>query len=217
MTVTAAEAQATLEYLVPGFLALKLFYLLGLRTRRSDLAWTVLSVAAAAGLNGVATNILGVGEPGWRAIDATAIGLLTAIAAAALWRPASRRFPRLRIFVDRQAWDRIYLRPTWVQVWLRDGPIILGAPTVFSESADTDEHDVFLVRPEWVEPVAGTRSPMDRVDGVWVAARDIKLIQVLEQPSAEVTPAPVLERVALWLDQTAAAVRRLAVTLGRRA
>jgi hypothetical protein len=178
--VDAAEAEATIAYLVPGFVALKIFYVVGLRTRRSDLGWTVLSVAAAAGLNAAVVYVTGVSDYSWRAVDATALGVVAAVFAGGGWRWLRGRYPTIKSAFDRQAWDAIWSRPAWVQVWVRDGPIVLGAPRVVAESAETDDLDVYLVNPSWVDRSTGERKKVVGVVGIWVAARNVQLIQVLD-------------------------------------
>jgi hypothetical protein len=178
--VNAAEVQATLEYLVPGFIALKVFYVVGLRTRRSDLGWTTLSIATAAALNAAAT-VAGVSDPSWRVVIATVVGVVIALAAGIAWRWVARRYPGVKASFDRQAWDAVWARPAWVQVWVRDGPIILGAATVVSESAETDEQDVYLSVPSWVDRGDGHRDRVTGVEGIWVSGRDIQFIQVLDR------------------------------------
>jgi hypothetical protein len=177
--VNAADIQRTLEYLVPGFIALKVFYVVGLRTRRSDLGWTVLSIATAAALNALAT-VVGITDASWRVIAATIVGILIALIAGAVWRRLARRLVGVKASFDRQAWDALWSKPVWVQVWVRDGPIILGAPTVVSQSAETDDQDVLLSEPSWVDRATGERQKVAGVDGIWVSARDIQLVQVLD-------------------------------------
>jgi hypothetical protein len=177
--VNATDIQATLEYLVPGFVALKVFYVVGLRTRRSDFGWTVLSIATAAALNALAAAA-GITDAASRVIIATIVGVVIALVAGAVWRWITRRYVQVKAWFDRQAWDAIWSRPVWVQVWVRDGPIILGAPTVVSESAETDDQDVYLSKPSWIDRVSGERQEVTGVVGIWVSARDIQLVQVLD-------------------------------------
>lgn len=177
--MTAADIQGTLEYLVPGFVALKVFYVVGLRTRRSDFGWTVLSIATAAGLNVLATRA-GITDATERVIVATVFGVVVALIAGAAWVRIDRRVPRVKAAFDRQAWDATWSHEGWYQVWIRGGPIVLGAPLTVSESADTDDLDVYLGDPKWVDRGDGHRVPMTGVTGVWVAARDIELVQVLD-------------------------------------
>jgi hypothetical protein len=192
--VSAGDAQATLAYLVPGFLALKLFYVVGLRTRRSDLSWTVLSVAAAAGLNGIVA-LTGVTDPSWRVAYATLLGLLAALVAGAVWRPIrdSTLGRRVKVSFDRQAWDALWGEPAWVQVWVRDGPVVFGAARVAADSVETDNLDIFVSSPSWVDRVTGDRTPATGTAGIWIAAADIQLIQLLAETDA---PAQTAMRIA---------------------
>jgi hypothetical protein len=179
--MSAAEAQATLEYLVPGFVALKLFYVVGLRTRRSDLSWTVLSVAAAAGLNGVVAFV-GVTDFSWRVAWATGLGLVLALVAGWVWRSIRGRptFRRMKETFDRQAWDALWGEPAWVQVWVREGPVVFGAWRVSADSVETDDLDIYVTSPSWVDRVTGERTPASGSAGIWIAAGDIQLIQLLD-------------------------------------
>ena len=177
--MNAADIQATLEFLVPGFIALKVFYVFGLRTRRSDFGWTVFSIAGAAILNAFVVR-LGITDPSAKVLAATVVGVVAALAGAVIWRYFAARFASARAWFDRQAWDATWSRPAWVQVWVRDGPIILGAPSVVSESAETDDHDVYLAQPSWVDRETGDRQQVTGVIGMWVSARDIQMIQVLD-------------------------------------
>lgn len=43
----------TLTYVAPGFVALKIFYLFGLRSRRSDLEWTIWSLVTSVVVGGL--------------------------------------------------------------------------------------------------------------------------------------------------------------------
>jgi uncharacterized protein DUF6338 len=62
--ITAEGVADTLRLLIPGFVALKLFYLFGLKTKRSDLEWTLWSVLVAAPLAATANWIANlIGQP----------------------------------------------------------------------------------------------------------------------------------------------------------
>lgn len=178
--MSAADVQATVEYLVPGFIGLKVFYVAGLRTRRSDFAWTVLSVAASAVLNFAVTTYGGVTDPSYRAADATVLGVAVALLAAFVWQRYLA--PRWRHLFDRQVWDDLFDRPRWAQMWIKDGPIILGAPSRVSESADADEQDICVRNPSWVDPASGARTPLRDVFGIWVPANEISYMQLLRAP-----------------------------------
>ena len=53
MVVTAPQVVDTLRLLVPGFVLLKAFYIVGLRTKRSDAQWVIWSILAAVPVNAV--------------------------------------------------------------------------------------------------------------------------------------------------------------------
>jgi hypothetical protein len=177
--MSAADAQATLEYLVPGFVALKVFYVLGLRTRRSDLEWSILSVAAAALLNAATSTWLGVSDVTSRALVATLVGVGIALVGAWGWR---RVAPRWGHYFERQAWDAAFARGGWVEVWIKDGPIVLGAVKTVSESAEADDQDVYLVEPSFVDRTTNAETRLPTVRGVWIAAASIELVEVMRGP-----------------------------------
>lgn len=116
-------------------------------------------------------------DASWRVFWATVIGIGLALLAAAVWRSVRR--PVKHLF-ERQAWDALFSRPSYVQVWLKDGTIILGAPRVFSESAETDSQDLYLDHLAWVDPESGDRTAMEYVEALWIAAGEIRFIQLLE-------------------------------------
>lgn len=175
----ADDIQATLEYLVPGFVALKVFYVLGLRTRRSDFGWTVLSIATAAFLNFAATNYWGITDPDYRVIDATVLGIGVALVAGLMWRFVAPTWGHL---FDRQAWDAAFVRPHWVAVWVKDGPIVLGWPKTVSESAEADDQDVYLVEPTFLDRGTNAETQIPTIRGIWISASEIQLIQVYRGP-----------------------------------
>jgi len=49
-----------------------------------------------------------------------------------------------------------------------------------SESAETDEHDVYIEKPAWVDLESGTAIPLDGVSGVWIPAREIQMVHGFE-------------------------------------
>jgi hypothetical protein len=57
MTVSAEDAAATLAYLVPGFVALSIFYWFGVRIKRPDWLWLIWSLIATVPIAYVATWI----------------------------------------------------------------------------------------------------------------------------------------------------------------
>jgi hypothetical protein len=177
--MSAADAQATLEYLVPGFVALKVFYVLGLRTRRSDLEWTILSVAAAALVNAATSAWFGVSDVSQRALVATVLGVGVAFVGAWAWR---RVAPAWGHYFERQAWDAAFARGGWMSVWVKDGPIVLGWAKTVSESAEADAQDVYLVEPSFVDRESNAETKLPTVRGIWVAADEIELVEVMRRP-----------------------------------
>ena len=175
--MSLAEVRGALEYVVPGFVALKIFYVLALRTRRSDFEWTLLSVAVAALLNFPIEHRFGVSDPSYRAVDATIIGAVTAVALSTIWRAWGDQ--RWGHYFRRQAWDQAFSRGRWVAVWLKDGPIVLGWTKTVAESADTDDPDLYLVETSLVDRATNEETSLPTVRGMWIASSEIQLIQVL--------------------------------------
>jgi hypothetical protein len=184
--VTAEDIKGTLAYLVPGFVALKVFYILGLRTRRSDFEWTVLSIATAAFLNYAVVTYLGATDALLLAVDATVLGIGVAIVAAGLWRLLAER--RWRRLFDRQAWDAAFDGESWVSVWVKDGPVVFGWPKTVSESAQTDDQDVFITQPSWVDRSTGAETLLPTVRGIWIPVSQVELIQVMAKVDKLSTP-----------------------------
>lgn len=50
MILTAEEVVAAISYLIPGFIALKIFYVFAFRSKRSDLEWAVWSLLGSAAI-----------------------------------------------------------------------------------------------------------------------------------------------------------------------
>lgn len=184
--MSADEIKATLAYLVPGFVALKVFYVLGLRTRRTDFDWTILSIATAAVLN-YAIAMFGVTDPLAQSIDALGVGIVVAAVGAWVWRRfAAHRWGRL---FERQAWDAAFDGSSFASVWIKDGPVVLGWPKTVSESAEADDQDLLVTQPAWVDRSTGAEHPMTGAHAVWIPASQIEFVQLLD-PGTPATNAP---------------------------
>jgi hypothetical protein len=173
-----SDIEGTLRFVVPGFVALKLFYVFGLRTRRTDLELTLWSVLVAAVINAfverltppdVATRLA-------LALVSAATGAGVAVAA---WRMIVRRRPQTAAGISPRAWDAILGVPHWVQIWTTSGRVIHGRPRIVSESVETDTLDLYLEEVAWVDVERRQRIPMDGAAGVLVAESSIDFIQVL--------------------------------------
>src|SRR5450759_3293784 len=106
MTVSATDVEATLRYIVPGFVALKVFYLLGLKTRRTDLEWTLWSLLAAA-LIDAAIGVLNPADSNRRLLIAVAAAVAAGVVLGIAWREVVKRWPARGMEASRRAWDAI--------------------------------------------------------------------------------------------------------------
>ena len=114
---------------MPGFLALKVFYVFGLRTRRTDLEWTLWSLLAAAVIDAAVGAVIFV-APAIVAVPRLVLALIIAIAAgfslAGGWYLIGRVWPVARQRASRMAWDAILPHPQYVQIWMTDGNAIFN-------------------------------------------------------------------------------------------
>jgi len=182
--ISAADVEVTLRYIVPGFLALKVFYFLGLKTRRTDLEWTLWSLLAAV-LIDAGVGRLNPPDANVRLLIAVVTALLAGLALAGVWYVLCRVWPSARWIGSRTSWDAILPTAKWIQIWTQKDQIIIGYPRVIADSVDTDQLDLYVQEPAWVDPATGARSPMQGVAGVLIAQAEIRLIQVLDEGAPE--------------------------------
>lgn len=179
--ITAEEAADTIRLLVPGFVALKVFYAFGLRTRRSDLEWTVWSVLAAAVIDLLVGPARDQHVVWLDRIPEFLTGLVLAIGLGLVlivgWRVLIGLRPRLRDQASRMAWDAVLSQPHWVQIWTNGGKTISGKVALIADPVETDDLDLYVTEPAWVDAKLNVL-PMDGVEGVVVARSDIAFIQV---------------------------------------
>lgn len=189
MTLTATDVEATLRYVVPGFIALKVFYLFGLRTRRTDLEWTLWSILAAAAID-TAAGLLNPSDATKRLLIAVALALAAGVVGALLWRLLVRQWPVLGIGAARRAWDAILPLPQWLQIWTKSDTLIFGRARVVASSVEADQLDIYVEEPQWVNIATGERLPMNGVAGLLIAESEVRMIQVLDgKETPSVTPA----------------------------
>jgi hypothetical protein len=176
--IDEGQALAILRFVVPGFVFLKAFYLIGLRTRRTDLEWVVWSLVASAPITAAATAL-------WRQDDlnrfaiAIGIALVSAVVLSIGWRVLTAVFPSIRESIQATAWDAVLSRSLWVEVWLTTGEIYMGKTRITADSAQTDRLDLYLLDPayttnrrEWIS--------MPTVEGILIAASQIRMVTVLK-------------------------------------
>lgn len=183
--IAAQEVADTLRLLIPGFVALKVFYLLGLRTKRSDLEWTLWSVLTAAIIGPlvtpIGTMILGTApgddDPARLGI-ALLIGALGGLAGAVAWWLLVRLSPQIRMRASRLAWDAVLpSRPSWVQIWTSDGKTISGRVALVADPVESDALDLYVTDPAWIDSDNHVL-PMTGVEGVLIDRSQITFMQV---------------------------------------
>jgi hypothetical protein len=173
--ITADQVGSTIAFLAPGFLALKIFYLFALKSKRSDLEWTIWSLIASLALSATAGRFTS-SQPAAVAIS-FAFAALVGVIASWAWIRTSQRWPRLRQMAQPMAWDSMIPSKQWLQVVLVDGRVVSGQPAVVADSAESGQLDLWLTYPAWV--VNGESQEMPNVQGVWIPAEQIRLIQSL--------------------------------------
>ena len=177
MIVSAADVADTLRLLVPGFLMTKVFYHFGLQTRRSDAQWVIWSLLAAAPVNALADSL----EPKAtvvRGLVVVVIALAAGGVLAILWRRLAKARPALATGFTIRAWDNLFLGTApWLQVETLDGRVISGWPKYAAKSLDTDDLDIYLSAPRFVED--GKYVDLPGVDGILVARSRIAYISAV--------------------------------------
>ncbi len=178
----ASDVDQTLRYLIPGFVALKVFYQFGLQGRRTDLELTLWSLLAAAVVNTVLDRLAAFPDPDARLLVALTVAVVGGWVGARAWNALADRNLRLRTGSSRRAWDVVLYRKDtpWIQVWTSDGRVIHGWPEIVALSAEADVLDLYLRQPSWVEPQTQERTEMTGVSGVIVPETSIVQIQILK-------------------------------------
>jgi hypothetical protein len=184
--VKAEDIADTLRLLVPGFVALKVFYLLGLRTKRSDAQWAIWSVLVTVPLAAIAGVIHAQNDNtrlGWALAVAVGSGCLASL----LWVRVLARWDYLRTRTAIRAWDDILTDPCWVQIWTKDGKTLVGWNREIALSTETDDLDIYIDNP-YVVDGNGARLTLPNLKGILIARSEIHQIAVFaDDPS---TPAP---------------------------
>ena len=188
--IGALDVEATLKFLVPGFLALKVYYSLGLSWRRTDFEWTVWSIVVSAVLSVFLGRFSLTDDQ--RFLLSLAAGLAVGMLLALGWKLWRLVDPKAGVSLHGQAWDSVFDRPTWAQVRLMNGSLVFGYVATVAKSAQTDDLDIYLRDPHWVDASTGTRSPMGVV-GILMSRSQIVFVQVLSQDSTRLS-----DRARLW-------------------
>ena len=180
MLVKAADVVDTLRLLIPGFVALKAYYLLGLRTKRTDAEWVLWSILFSVPVTAMASLIHSEDDNrrlAWALALAAAGGGVLGIAYTQL----ARRIPAVRPLTAVRAWDAALARSRWMQFWLKNGSVWLGRPEMLASSAETDDLDVYLVNVHLVDPSTGQKSQLDGVEGLLISRTEMCAVAVFEK------------------------------------
>jgi hypothetical protein len=168
--IAAADIASTLEYLLPGFVAIKVFTFFALRSTRTDLELTVWSLAASVVLAWGAALLL----PANRNAVALTLGIAIAGAAAFAWRRAGALHV-LRTATAPRARDAI-LQKGWVQITMSNGQVLSGRLRLAAEPT-SDDQDLYIDRPAWIK--GGQTLEMANTAGVLIPGGSIAYIQML--------------------------------------
>lgn len=179
MFTQAGAVAATLALLVPGFVALKIFYRFALHSERSDAKWAVWSVLATVPIGALAAT-LHPRDDQVRFGIAVGIGVVAGAAAALLWTRVLVRLEPLRASTTVTAWDRVLDTPRWVQVWTKTGQKMVGWSKFTARNVGTRELDVYL-EDALVLDASGTEVHIPGLRGVLIARSEIHAIAVLDR------------------------------------
>ena len=179
MLVTASQIADTLQLLVPGFVMMKTFYLLGLQTKRSDAEWAIWSLLAAVPVNAL-THLVYPHSDALNFVLALVAGISGGVVLTGIWKVAARVWPRLAAQASIRAWDVIFSRPTaqWLQLELHDGRTLSGYADYPARSVETDDLDLYLRDPNLV--LDEHYQQMPGVEGLLIARSEISTIAVIQ-------------------------------------
>jgi Family of unknown function (DUF6338) len=187
MLVTAAEVADSLALLIPGFVLMKVFYLLGFQTKRSDAQWVIWSVLATAPILWTASALsrsTPVGLP-----VAIALGVGGGAALSLLWRALIHFVPAIGSEVNIRAWDNVLGGgERWIQVELTDGRTFRGWHEYAARSVDTDDLDLYLRDPAAV--VKDDYVALDGVEGLLLERSQIVMVAVFDESDPPPAPTP---------------------------
>ena len=180
MTISASDAVNTIQFLIPGFVLMKVYYYFGLRTQRSDAQWVLWSILATVPIAAIVSALhplySGASLPMSLAV-AVGLGALLSVG----WGLLARWQPELAFDAGTRAWDVILGSHRWIQVETVDHQVFLGRSRFAARSVDTDDLDLYLKEPKAVDTVAGIESDLPGVDGILIARSQIAHITVLSK------------------------------------
>jgi hypothetical protein len=175
----AGAVASTLALLVPGFVALKIFYRFALRTERTDAQWAIWSILATVPI-GAGATLLHRADDGLRFAIAVGIGVAAGVAGALLWRLLLKRFELFRASTTLTAWDRLLDTPRRVHVWTKPGYRITGWTQYVALNTPNRELDVYLDDAS-VTDASGRPVQIPGLRGVLIARSEIHAIAVLDR------------------------------------
>jgi hypothetical protein len=181
--ISPDDIVATITFLVPGFVALKWFYWFGLKTKRSDLEWTLWSLVAAALIGVVADQFWPLPADATtvtpdRLIGSLILGVGLGVLLTVGWDILRALLPNIELDAGLQAWG-VLQKANWVQLRLTSGPTIMGHPHVLSNPAQTDKQDIYLTNLKWVDHT-GTYVPIEGAVGILVRQESIDYALVID-------------------------------------
>lgn len=183
---------AGILFLAPGFLALKLFYLLGAQRVRSEWEWTTWSVVASLPINGLASVLRDritapkTSPDPYESVLGLLIGVALGAVLAAGWRlvRASTRAEaaRLRRTFGASAWDEALedaqRANRQVELVLEDGKRYLGTIGYGGREDNAAEGWLYLIFPEVYDESLKDFRPAKGTHGILLHRDRIKRIRV---------------------------------------
>jgi hypothetical protein len=187
--ISADDVLATLAFLIPGFVALKVIYWFGQRSKRADWEWTLWSVLLSAPIAYVADRIA-------MAVGSKPETLASAIASCGLTKAAGKTGEDLRAAIAACASDSIAANNADLRLAIALGIAVLGGlvgvavwrvvtriwPKV-QQRASLQAWDAILRKPNWVQVKAGDVVYYGFVDVIADPTETDDLDLYLKQPS----------------------------------
>ena len=183
MTISAGDFADTLKLLLPGFVCMKVFYQLGLRTKRSDAQWALWSILVAAPIQFVAGLVPGLTGAS-SLLVAIPLAIILGSVLALFWREAVARFPELEADQAIHAWDVVFERGArWLQIQLTNELSFSGWPLYVARSVDTDDLDLLLGSPKLIRD--GQSIALPEVESILIRRAQIMSIAVFKPSDAD--------------------------------
>ena len=176
--ITAQQVTDTLALLIPGFVALKVFYVFGLQTKRSDAVWALWSILFSAPIAGLTSTVAAAGVH-YSLVVSLILAVIIGGLLTLIWRLVARIWPTLKAKEQIRAWDVVFGGDApWLQVEMSDGKVFVGQPKYVASSVDTDALDLYLIDVRQSDGTSLTQIP--GIDGLLIARSDVNLIAVFQ-------------------------------------